>query len=567
MLRLATVFSGIGAIEHALNRMNIDNEIIFACDNGNIDIFSKKIEVNLDQINIELNYLEDTINKIRFSKEDNYERQLVMMLSSIKTEYNEIIQKLKISKINLIENNVLFMLKEINNTSKLNKNRVKIYENLLNSLESEMTLSQKKLLLYQVILKIFNDFKRDNPLDYLINNNTSNLNSTYNIKWENIIESLHIAYSSFEKEKGKNIIRQVQTLTKQISQLYGKINAIHHLNNVKSLENFNDKKEYVDKLYKGNEKRNKVKISYMENYKCAPENYHWDVTFLDGTYYNNKVDLFVGGSPCQSFSIMGKQHGLSDTRGTLFYEYARLVEEIQPKVFIYENVRAVLTNDCGQTWEIMKDIFKQLGYNVYYTNEDNKPSVLNAKDYGIPQNRKRVFVVGFRSDLNLEKEFVFPKPLSLKYQMQDFLIENTPYGCFLPKKNVLIKSEKYAIDDESENNLDKYFLSEKIKKTILSGGTKNFYSNPEIDLKIARPLLNTMHKMHRAGEDNYVTTDGKVRRLTPRECLRLMGFSDDWKIIVSDTAMYQQAGNSIVVDVLINIIEEILKCYPDLVDN
>ena len=104
MLRLATAFSGIGAIEHALSRMDIDNEIIFACDNGNIDIFSKKIEVNLDQINIELNYLEDTINKIIFSKEDNYEKQLEMMLSSVKTEYDKIIQKLKISKINQIEN-------------------------------------------------------------------------------------------------------------------------------------------------------------------------------------------------------------------------------------------------------------------------------------------------------------------------------------------------------------------------------------------------------------------------------------------------------------------------------
>ena len=286
------------------------------------------------------------------------------------------------------------------------------------------------------------------------------------------------------------------------------------------------------------------------------------MAYNNGTYYNNKVDLFVGGSPFQSFSIMGKQHGLSDTRGTLFYEYARLVDEIQPKVFIYENVRAVLSNDCGKTWNKMKEVFNDLGYNVYYENE-GKPSILNSKDYGIPQNRNRLFVVGFRKDIKLKQDFEFPKPITLNYTMQDFLIENAPCGSFLPKENVnFIEMENnFNVED-----IDKYFLSEKIKKSILSRGTKNFFSNPETDLDIARPLLTTMHKMHRAGVDNYVTTEGRLRRLIPRECLRLMGFSDEWKIVVSDTAMYQQAGNSIVVDVLIHIMEEIIKCYPELIE-
>ena len=110
-------------------------------------------------------------------------------------------------------------------------------------------------------------------------------------------------------------------------------------------------------------------------------------------------------------------------------------------------------------------------------------------------------------------------------------------------------------------DLEKYFLSEKVKKYVLASGTKGFYSKPEIDLEIARPLLTTMHKMHRAGVDNYVTTEGRIRKLTPRECLRLMGFCDSFKIVVSDTSMYQQAGNSIVVDVLIAIMTKILECY------
>ena len=179
--------------------------------------------------------------------------------------------------------------------------------------------------------------------------------------------------------------------------------------------------------------------------------------------------------------------------------------------------------------------------------------------------------------------------------MKDFLIDNVSGGYFLPKKGVeFVTMEKnltkrftqidgdvqlcqkknqqfnwhgdfvFQSEDEAKAHnipdLEKYFLSEKLKKYVLSPGTKNFYSKPEIDLDMAPPLLTTMHKMHRAGIDNYVTTQGRIRKLTPRECLRLMGFGDDFKITVSDTSMYQQAGNSIVVDVLIAIMGQICKC-------
>ena len=187
--------------------------------------------------------------------------------------------------------------------------------------------------------------------------------------------------------------------------------------------------------------------------------------------------------------------------------------------------------------------------------------------------------------------------------MKDFLIDNAPGGYFLPKKGVeFVTSEKnlakkytqidgevqlcqkknqqfnwhgdFVFQSEEEAKalnipeLEKYFLSEKIKKYVLSSGTKNFYSKPEVDLEIARPLLTTMHKMHRAGVDNYVTTQGRLRKLTPRECLRLMGFSDSFKIVVSDTSMYQQAGNSIVVDVLIAILKELeIERYDESNEN
>lgn len=598
MIRLATVFSGIGAIEHALNRMCIENTIVFACDNGDVDILSKNVDVNLDKIGDELKYLKSLINDMAFSDDDDYEKQLLDMLNFAEKEFDEINDTLNLHSIDDDESTVEEILNRILNSDDLKRTRVAQYGKFVDGLASEMSPNQKKLFLYVIILKITNDFKKDNSLDDLGKDDV-NFVSSLNVDWNEVNVCLKVCFDHMEENNGKRVIRNVRNLSQRVGQLYGKINSLHHLNELEKIESFSKKKEYVDNLYKGNEKRNKVKISYMENYDCPEDHFHWDVTFLDGNQYKNQVDLFVGGSPCQSFSLVGKQRGLSDTRGTLFYDYARLIDEIQPKVFIYENVRAVLSNDCGRTWEKMKEVFKQLGYNVYFTN-NGKPSILNAKDYGIPQNRERLFVVGFRSDLKLEKEFEFPEPVPLTKTMQDFLIDNTPGGYFLSKKGVEFvtkeknlnkrftqidgdialcqkKNQQYnwhgdfvfqSEEDAEKNNipdLEKYFLSEKVKKYVLSRGTKNFYSKPETDLEVARPLLTSMHKMHRAGVDNYVTTEGRLRKLTPRECLRLMGFSDDWKIVVSDTSMYQQAGNSIVVDVLIHILNEILKAYPNLI--
>lgn len=600
MIRLATVFSGIGAIEHALTRMNIDHKIVFACDNGDVDVLSKKIDSDIDQIDAELISLNSLINGMNFSDDDDYGKQLLNMLNVAEDEFQSIKNNLNILTIDNDKEIVKNILTTILKMDNLNKNRIKIYNGFLSSIDSECSDLQMKLLLYQIILKLSNDFKKDNPIENL--GKDIEFKSTLNIDWSSVNDDLKICHNHLEEQDGKKIIRQVKNLSQRVGQLHGKINSLHHLDEIADIEDYSEKKKYVDELYEGNEKRNKVKISYMENYDCSEENFHWDVTFLDGTQYRNQVDLFVGGSPCQSFSMVGKQRGLSDTRGTLFYEYARLVDEVQPKVFIYENVRAVLSNDCGRTWEKMKEVFKQLGYNVFYTKDDGNPSILNAKDYGIPQNRNRLFVVGFRSDIKLNKDFEFPKAIPLDKTMQDFLMDNAPGGYFLPKKGVAFVTKEKNLeksftqidgdialcqkknqefnwhgdfvfqseDDAKKNNipnLEKYFLSEKVKKTVLSPGSKNFYSKPETDLEVARPLLSSMHKMHRAGVDNYVTTEGRLRRLTPRECLRLMGFSDDWKIVVSDTAMYQQAGNSIVVDVLIHIMNEIIKVYPELTNN
>lgn len=331
-----------------------------------------------------------------------------------------------------------------------------------------------------------------------------------------------------------------------------------------------------------------VKKSYLGNYKLNEDFWHNDITQFDARKFRNQVDILVGGSPCQAFSMVGKRAGLEDTRGTLFYEFSRVVDEVQPKIFIYENVKGLLNHDNGKTWKVVKSVFYSLGYDLYF-------QIMNSKDYGIPQHRERIFVVGFHTPpIN---DFQFPEKIELEHTMQDFLEDYTDSKYFLREKGVkFVTSSKnrqkrytqingeialcqkanqqfnwhgdfiFQAARESEfddfifdvNNVEeKYYLSEKIKNYVLAGGTKNFKTSTETDLPVARPLLQTMHKMHRAGVDNYVTHNrGRIRKLTPRECLRLMGFRDDFKILVSDTQMYRQAGNSIVVDVLIAILKQ-----------
>lgn len=579
MIRLATAFSGIGAIEHALNRMGLENEIVFACDNGDVNILTKDVDTDIDEIETELESLSKLIEEISINDnvEDLYKNQLEGMLRASMTEFHEVDEQL-----NNVEEKDNELLKntttELLDSNVLKANRKKEYSKRLAELEKG-SFANKRLEEFLLLLAFSNDFRDNNDLP----------------EKAGLTQSVTELLERFENDNGRKLIRRVIDLAQRTSMLHEKINYLRVQRKLDSLgEDWKARKKYVDSLYEGLEKRNKVKASYTANYDIKEDDFHWNIAFLDGKQYAGKVDLFVGGSPCQSFSFVGKQRGLDDTRGTLFYEYARLIDEIRPKVFIYENVRAVTSHDGGKTWKKMQQVFSELDYSFSW-------KVLNARDYGVPQNRERLFVVGFRNDLDLDVEFSFPQAIELEKKMQDFLLDNAPGGYFLPEKGVdFVTSEKnlskrftqidgevqlcqkknqqfnwhgdfvFQSEEDAEKNhipdLEKYYLSEKVRKYVLSTGTKNFYSKPETDLEVARPLLTTMHKMHRAGVDNYVTTDGRLRKLTPRECLRLMGFSDSFKIVVSDTAMYQQAGNSIVVDVLIHIMKQILLSYPKLND-
>ena len=315
-----------------------------------------------------------------------------------------------------------------------------------------------------------------------------------------------------------------------------------------------------------------VKKSFFANYEIEEKNWFNDIQEVNGTKFKNKVDLLVGGAPCQSFSMVGKRLGLKDNRGNLTLHFIKKINEIKPKVFIFENVRALLSVDNGDAWKIIYNKFRQTGYTFYY-------ETLNAKNFGIPQNRERLFVIGFRNNQN----FSFPQPIKLKSTMQDYLEGQFDKKFYLPPKGVAFVTKNKNLKKYTQVNgkialcqkrnqqfnwhgdfiqvkktdIKKYILSNKVKKYVLSTGTKGFYSKPEIDLEIARPLVSTMHKMHRSGVDNYISLKkGKIRKLTPRECLRLMGFPDTFKQVVSDTQLYRQTGNSIVVNIIIALLKE-----------
>ncbi|MBR0580850.1 MULTISPECIES: DNA cytosine methyltransferase [Bacillus] len=584
MLKLGTIFSGIGAIEHSLERLGIEYKVSFACDNGGIDIFSKTIERNLISVDKEIEELEIRLSSLtNESYKDANELDIQEHFEHIQKRREELETESIIVAERILKER--FLLSTIDNFLEMITNsRVKMkYSSFLGSFQGMQINDISKSHLYY-LLRDSRDFYKGLKDEELIHSLLGVSLKEYEVHYKAFVET------SAVRKLNSHLTEVIDT----INMLIERLSTVEILDDLSKLKDFRKKKKYIDNLYKPKKKSNFVLQSYLANYEINEEHFHWNASFLDGKQYKDQIDLFVGGSPCQSFSMVGKRRGLQDTRGTLFYEYARLIKEIQPKVFIYENVKGLINHDGGNTWATMQQVFDDLNY-------DWKFQVLNSKNYGIPQNRERLFVVGFRKDIELKEEFSFPTPIPLEKKMQDFLLDSVSGKYYLNKKGVeFVTKEKnimkrftqidgdiqlcqkanqqfnwhgdFVFVEENKDkekmmeDLEKYFLSEKVEKYVMSSGTKNFYSKPKIDLEIARPLLTTMHKMHRAGVDNYVTTEGRIRKLTPRECLRLMGFCDSFKIVVSDTQMYQQAGNSIVVDVLMEIMRSIIKSLPEITE-
>ena len=268
------------------------------------------------------------------------------------------------------------------------------------------------------------------------------------------------------------------------------------------------------------------------------------------------IEILFAGFPCQPFSTMGARLGLEDARGTLFFAIATFLKVKKPRYFVLENVRGLKTDAGGKTLKMIREILNSLGYRTAVW-------MLNSSDYGVPHTRRRIYIVGDR-------------------ETKKSKLDDTKAPPVIPSKYRNYQTTWHLLEKDVKNKYPKknYYLSEKIKPTILSNGSGGFSYSWSIDNQTAKPLCRTMHKMHRASQDNYFSDsyiNGKfqkrtnkvypvrsgkksIRRLTPIEAFRLQGLPDEMvirakEIGISDTQLYMQAGNA----VSATTIKEILK--------
>jgi len=271
-------------------------------------------------------------------------------------------------------------------------------------------------------------------------------------------------------------------------------------------------------------------MTYERNFGTNP---YGDITKIN-SHEIPDFDILLAGFPCQAFSIAGWKKGFDDIRGTHFFEIARIIGDKKPAAFILENVKHFKSHDGGKTFETVKKVIEdELGYTFYH-------QFLNAKDFGLPQNRERIYMVGFREPIKFE----FPKPTGDKKFLGDILEENVSGDHFLSQR-YLDTLKKHRARHESKGNGFGYLIlkDDDIANTLVLGGMGR-----ERNLVVDRKSLKSSGRKDANSE--------AVRCLTPREFLRLQGFSDDFEIVVPKTQMYRQAANSVAVPV----IREIANC-------
>jgi DNA (cytosine-5)-methyltransferase 1 len=266
-----------------------------------------------------------------------------------------------------------------------------------------------------------------------------------------------------------------------------------------------------------------------EDAKKSYQAFHGDIPHGDITKIaTNEIpdhDILAGGFPCQAFSIIGGMKGFRDTRGTLFFEIERILKDKRPRAILLENVRNLVSHDKGETFKVIINSLKDIGYNVHW-------KILNALNYNLPQKRERVIIVGFLEN----HPFQFPKPLKQTVTLKDILEDDT-------------------------NVSKKHFASDKVKESVeerLKG--KNLPIRPWIchENKAGNISPLPYSCALRAGASyNYLLVNG-IRRLTPRENLRLQGFPDSFPLVVADSAIRKQCGNSVPVTMIQAVCKEII---------
>ena len=315
--------------------------------------------------------------------------------------------------------------------------------------------------------------------------------------------------------------------------------------------------------------------SYLANHE-APAVFYENVCDLDARAYAGKIDILIGGSPCQDFSIAGQRAGEDGERGNLIWQFYRVVSEARPKVFIYENVKGFLSINGGKSYQRFLDALRGLGYHCH-------AEILNTKDYGIPQNRERLYIVGF---LNADEYYAFSlAPKTGCGRLADFLdtsveekyfLSDRALAHFRPKDanesiaNTLATNPRHRRTDafiKVAGELDiptfkrarQIYDTDGVSPTLLTA--KNNQETPKV-IQRSRgfnkgaefepcPTISS-----NSFEQNNLLKSERIRKLTPRECLRLQGFPESFKIVVSDTQAYKQAGNAMSV----NVVKIILEC-------
>jgi DNA (cytosine-5)-methyltransferase 1 len=263
-------------------------------------------------------------------------------------------------------------------------------------------------------------------------------------------------------------------------------------------------------------------------------------------------DILVGGFPCQAFSIAGKRGGFNDTRGTLFFDVARIIKEKQPKAFFLENVKGLTNHRGGKTLATILNVLREdLGYIV------PEPQIMNAKNFGVPQNRERIFIVGFRANLGIKAEdFEYPEPTDTTKCIEDIMEKNTVSAKYYLSTKYLECLENHKKRNEAKGNGFGYEIKDTkgISNTIVTGGMGR-----ERNLIVDKRLKDFTPVTHIQGE---VNRQG-IRKMTPREWSRLQGFPDNFKIEVADVRAYKQFGNSVAVPAIQatakNLIEKVIE--------
>lgn len=286
------------------------------------------------------------------------------------------------------------------------------------------------------------------------------------------------------------------------------------------------------------------KINFYDSFKISG-----DITKIDEKDIPN-FDICFAGFPCQAFSMAGKHGGFKDNykgmcRGTLFQDVVRICEYHKPKVIFCENVKGLLIHDRGNTFDIIKKSFEEIGYNVFY-------KILNSKDFGVPQNRERIYIVCFRKNLNIEHfdfpvgrfqktsilDILDPAPICSKYYLSDVYINTLR---LLHKARHQSKGNGFGYEIIDLNG---------IANAIVCGGMGR-ERNLIIDNR-KHSLVPITHIKGKINEEN-------IRKMTPREWARLQGFPEDFKLELADTHLYKQFGNSVTINVIEDIATKIME--------